>query len=155
MNFITTFCNYQTIISLTIFFMIFIYRITNKINLPVIILLNNFFNVAINTIIKYIVRRERPTYKLIKMTGYSFPSGHAMISIAMYGILIYLINKYIDNKIIKCILITINMLIILLVGISRVYLGVHYLSDVLAGYLISIVYLYIFINKIEKNKLIP
>ena len=150
MKLITKLCNYKTIILLTIIFM-FVF-IKNKM-VSFLILINNILNIGINTIIKFFIKRPRPAYKLIKQGGYSFPSGHAMISIAMYGFLIFLINKYIKNKLVKSILIFINILIILLVGISRIYLGVHYTSDVLSGYLISLIYLINFIR--YTNKKIP
>lgn len=102
----------------------------------------------INLIIKNIVGRERPTIlRLVEESGYSFPSGHSMASMAFYGFLIYLIyNSKIKSKKIKITLCTLIGLLILLIGLSRIYLGVHYASDVLAGFIISFTYLIIFIN---------
>lgn len=110
----------------------------------------------INQVLKFIFQRERPNgYRLIEMTGYSFPSGHAMVSMAFYGLLIYIIHKKVKNKALRILLITLNITIIILVGISRIYLGVHYLSDVITGYLISIVYLLILIKLLKKYKFLP
>lgn len=110
----------------------------------------------INQVLKFIFQRERPNgYRLIEMTGYSFPSGHAMVSMAFYGLLIYIIHKKVKNKSLRILLITLNITIIILVGISRIYLGVHYLSDVITGYLISIVYLLILIKLLKKYKFLP
>lgn len=102
----------------------------------------------INLIIKNIVGRERPdVLRLVHETGYSFPSGHSMASMAFYGFIIYLINKSnIKNKKIKILLCTIISVIVVIIGLSRIYLGVHYASDVLAGFLISFTYLILFIN---------
>lgn len=116
--------------------------------------LSIFFNLAIigalNQILKNIVQRPRPTeYRLIDQSGYSFPSGHSMASAAFYGFLIYLIYKKIKNKVLKNTIISVLALLIFLIGISRIYLGVHYTSDVLAGFLISISYLMIYIGIID------
>lgn len=130
--------------------------IKNKLT-GLIIFLNSALCGALNQILKMIVQRPRPVgYRLIEESGYSFPSGHSMVSAAFYGFLIYLVYKNIKNKYVKYIIITILSLLVLCIGISRIYLGVHYASDVLAGFLISICYLIIFIsiinNKIlEKN----
>ena len=67
-----------------------------------------------------------------------------MVSAAVYGFLIYLIFKHVKNKKLKRVLIPCLVILIILIGISRIYLGVHYTSDVLAGFLISISYLVIF-----------
>ena len=94
--------------------------------------------VLTNQLLKHTIRRIRPDHiRLIEEGGFSFPSGHSMISIGLYGTLIYLVYKYIKNKLIKTIIIVLLSIIILGIGISRIYLGVHYPSDVLAGYFIS------------------
>ncbi len=105
----------------------------------------------LNQLLKRILQRPRPTeYRIIEETGYSFPSGHSMISMAFYGYLIYLIYKYAKNKYIKWISIVLLSILIWAIGISRIYLGVHYTSDVLGGFLISISYLIIYICAVNK-----
>ena len=112
--------------------------------------LNLFFVTVLNLILKNIVQRPRPTeYRLINESGYSFPSGHSMASAAFYGFLIYLIYKKIENRKLKIILMTILSLLILLIGVSRIYLGVHYTSDVFAGFCVSISYLAIYTHIID------
>ena len=105
----------------------------------------------LNQALKIIVQRPRPTeYRIINEAGYSFPSGHSMVSMAFYGFLIYLIYKNIKNKYLKISLIVILSLLIVMIGISRIYLGVHYTSDVCAGFLVSLSYLIIYINFANK-----
>ena len=120
------------------------------------IILNLAGITIINQILKFIFRRERPNgYRLIEMSGYSFPSGHAMASLAFYGLLIYITKRLVKNKYLKILLITLNIAIIILIGVSRIYLGVHYLSDVLTGYSISIIYLLITTKLLNKYKVFP
>lgn len=76
-----------------------------------------------------------------------------MVSMAFYGYLIYLIYRYIENKYIKWLLIVLLSILICLIGISRIYLGVHYTSDVLGGFLLSISYLVVYISLIKNLKI--
>ena len=105
----------------------------------------------LNQILKRIIQRPRPEgFRLVEETGYSFPSGHSMASMAFYGLIIYFIFKNVKNKVARnSICVTLSMLIFL-IGISRIYLGVHYASDVLAGFLISIAYLILYVTYILK-----
>ena len=117
------------------------------------IIINLGLSAVINFIVKNIIQRPRPIgHRLINETGYSMPSGHSMVSMAFYGYLIYLIYKYVKNKNLKISLIVFLCLLIILVGLSRIYLGVHYTTDVLAGYLLGISYLIIFVFVIKKIK---
>ena len=94
---------------------------------------------GINQIIKRIICRPRPSHlRLINQGGYAYPSGHAMISIAIYGYFIYYSKKYIKNKNLKNVLIIILYLLIIGIGLSRIYVGVHYPSDIVGGYLIGL-----------------
>ena len=105
----------------------------------------------LNQLLKRLLQRPRPTeFRIIEETGYSFPSGHSMVSMAFYGYLIYLIYRFVKNKYLKWISIVLLSLLICLIGISRIYLGVHYTSDVLGGFLISISYLVIYISASNK-----
>ena len=146
-KFITNFGGAIFLIVLTIVLFIVI---KNK-KIGVSIFSNLVIVTILNQLLKGILQRPRPTeYRMIEETGYSFPSGHSMISMAFYGYLIYLIYKYVKNKYIKWISIVVLSLLICTIGISRIYLGVHYTSDVLGGFLISISYLVIFISSVNK-----
>ena len=109
--------------------------------------INLFIITVFNQLFKFTLQRPRPSkYNIITEKGYSFPSGHSMVSMAFYGYIIYLVYKFIKNKYLKWAIISVLSLLIIFIGISRIYLGVHYTSDVLAGFLISISYLVVYIN---------
>lgn len=114
------------------------------------ILMNLLLVTVLNQLLKNILQRPRPIeYRLIEESGYSFPSGHSMVSMAYYGFFIYLIYKNVQNKYVKWISIIFLSFLIISIGISRIYLGVHYTSDVLAGFLIGIAYLVLYISSIK------
>ena len=105
-------------------------------------------------VLKNIFTRGRPIdINLIEEKGYSFPSGHSLTSMAFYGFIIYLISKSDLSKKIKILFITVLSIIILLVGLTRIYLGVHYATDVIGGFTFSLIYIIIYTN-IIKNKLL-
>ena len=82
-----------------------------------------------NQFLKFTIKRVRPSVnRLIEIGGYSFPSGHAMVSTVLYGLLAYIAYKCIKVSWFRNIIVAINILIILLIGISRIYVGVHYFS---------------------------
>jgi membrane-associated phospholipid phosphatase len=75
--------------------------------------------------------------------GFSYPSGHAMSAMTFYGLLIYIVWQKIENKVFRWTLIILLTSIVFLIGFSRVYLRVHYASDVLAGFSVGIIWLVI------------
>lgn len=101
--------------------------------------------VMLNLLIKEIVQRPRPEdINLVLETGFSFPSGHSMVAMAFFGLLVWLVWHYERNRTLRwgcCIGFS---LIILCIGLSRIYLGVHYASDVLAGFCVSLAWLAIY-----------
>lgn len=110
------------------------------------------FVTLINQILKRIICRPRPdVVKLINQGGYSFPSGHAMASTAFYGYLIYLLWKSNFSKTYKYIGTVFLILLIFTICFSRVYLGVHYTSDVIAGICLSTIHLIIFTSILKKK----
>lgn len=95
---------------------------------------------GINTILKVLFGRERPDIlKLVNENSYSFPSSHAMINITLYSLLGIFIYKNIKNKNKRFILLSICFIMPIMIGISRVYLGVHYITDVVAGWIAGLV----------------
>lgn len=118
--------------------------IKNK-KIPIAITINLIISTSLNLLLKNVINRPRPDgYRIINETGYSFPSGHSMISMAFYGLILYIIFKNIKNKKIRNTIVIFIAFLIVLIGFSRIYLGVHYASDVLGGFIISISYLILY-----------
>jgi undecaprenyl-diphosphatase len=90
----------------------------------------------LNLVLKNIFQRTRPAIPGAYMvdTGFSFPSGHTMISLVFYGMVAYLALSYVKNKKWKTLIIAGTLAICAMIGFSRLYLGVHFLTDVLAGW---------------------
>lgn len=112
---------------------------------------------GMNQLLKHLFLRERPFSTFVPdISGYSFPSAHAMCSLAFYGFLFILISRNMKSKILKCILFLLMSIFVLAIGISRIYLQVHYFSDVIMGFIFGIICLIIFIlilknfNKMEE-----
>ena len=116
------------------------------------VVINTLIAVGISQALKRIIRRARPIgVALIKETGFSFPSGHSMVGFVFYGFVIYLIYKSKLSKTLKVLLITLFSLLIISIGLSRIYLGVHHATDVIGGFTLGYICLYIFIEFIYKK----
>ena len=114
MKFVTNLGGKFVLISLGIILFITL----RKRKLGIYVALNLIIITIINQLLKHIVQRPRPNeYRIIDETGYSFPSGHSMVSTAFYGFLIYLICKYVKNKYLKYISIVLLSFLILWIGI--------------------------------------
>lgn len=107
---------------------------------------------ALYQIMKYIFQRPRPdlALRLIEQGGYSFPSGHSMNCLVSLGILIYLLLKYCENRRLAKILSVGLGLLTILIGFSRVYVGVHYPTDIIGGWSLGIAVLVAMIYVFEK-----
>ena len=116
------------------------------------ILIVNYAVIGLITfIVKSIIMRPRPLVALIEIPlSYSFPSGHTLTSIFFYILLWYLITLNKNNKI-KIPLFILFSLLAILVSFSRIYLGVHYFSDVMGGIIYSIPCLLCTLNILNKN----
>lgn len=92
-------------------------------------------SISLNLVTKFFFHRERPLIPhLVEASGLSFPSGHSMVSASFYGLLIYLSWHNIQNRTLHYLLSGFLILTVLLIGASRVYLHVHYATDVVAGF---------------------
>ena len=151
MKVITFFASTKLIISLgVIIFIIYLIKKNKKILITDILLI---ITTIINLLLKTIFKRPRPNPSnwLVTESYYSFPSGHSMMALTFYGLLIYYLFKSNLNKTLKIILNTFLSLLIICIGISRIYLGVHYFSDICGGYLWSSLILAYAINIIKKE----
>ncbi len=97
--------------------------------------MGSMVGVGIINLIKGLVARERPPGEMaiIEQGGFSYPSGHSYIAMAIYGWLVYWAGKKIGNKKIRGLWLGFGLAFVALLAGSRVYLGVHWVSDVLAG----------------------
>lgn len=146
---ITNICSSYSLIVISILLFFFI---KNK-KYPTLIFLNLISALLVSQFFKLLIKRPRPdTLSLVDAAGYSYPSGHSMIGFAYFSFIIYLIYKLVKNKFLKTILIILFSITIILVGLSRVYLGVHYLSDIIGGFLLALAYLIIFIKIVKLKK---
>lgn len=152
MKFITFFGSTKFIIFILI--LLFLLSIKYK-KIPILINIVVILEVIINNLVKIIVRRDRP--KLINLViekSFSFPSGHTMVSVTLYGFLIYLILKSNINKKLRYLFISILSILTILIMISRIYLGAHFFSDVFGGLCLALSYLLFMIDIIERKKLL-
>ena len=134
-----------SIILLTVLLIIVVKGKRNKI----LILINVIVTTLLNQLLKNVFQRGRPIDSIIEESGYSFPSGHSMVSMAFYGFLIYLVHK--SNIKYKGLIVGLLSVLIVLIGISRIYLGVHYPTDVIGGFTLSLSYLLLFIDITKPN----
>lgn len=101
-------------------------------------------SLALMFILKNLFGRERPDIPLLReVQGLSFPSGHALMSVTFYGLLIYIIWETVKTVWLKITLVTLLLLLIFIIGFSRIYLRVHYASDVIAGFATGFLWLVI------------
>ena len=107
----------------------------------------------LNCIIKPLVHRTRPPYEIqiaIHPESFSYVSSHSLVTICLWGMVIYFINKYCKNRALKIAGIIFSILWILFVGISRIWLGVHHLTDVIGAYLLGLFLLSVYTKLFEK-----
>ena len=152
MSFFTFFGTHKFFIPANIF-LIFYFLLIRK---------RSWFSIRVTTIalsslglmflLKYLFHRKRPLYPLETAKGLSFPSGHAIMSVTFYGLLIYIIAQTIKDKPFKWSLIISLCIFVQLIGFSRVYLRVHYASDVAVGYITGFLWLQISLKLLQQTE---
>ncbi len=131
-----------------------IYFIKNRLWKDLIILYSvPLITFILNCILKPLIRRPRPPLELhitdIHPDSFSYVSSHSLVTMCLWGMVIWYLNEYCQNRFLKSLLISVSILWILFVGLSRVWIGVHNPTDVLGAYLLGLCLLsiYIFIEK--------
>lgn len=96
----------------------------------------------LNTTLKLSFRRQRPTpfFGLTPATSYSFPSGHALLSFCFYGALAMVLTAHLQRRTARTAVWVVTAVLVILIGLSRVYLGMHYASDVIAGFTAALIW---------------
>ncbi|MFT8361851.1 MAG: phosphatase PAP2 family protein [Sporolactobacillus sp.] len=123
------------LISLAVLFLLLKKRVVAAVLLPLLFLMER----SLNHMLKQLVARPRPDlYHYVHETGYSFPSGHAMNAATMYGLLIIVLLPHCHRKWTRALLVALCVAAILLVGFTRPFLQVHYLTDILGGYAVGL-----------------
>ncbi|MBT2695647.1 phosphatase PAP2 family protein [Bacillus sp. ISL-55] len=126
------------IVILTIPLFLFLFYVL-KHKLEILVFLSVVYITPIlNRLLKLYFHRERPDFhRLIEIGGYSFPSGHAMNAFSFYSILAFLLWRHVPTRMGRIAVILLSTFMIIAIGSSRVYLGVHYPSDIIGGFLAS------------------
>lgn len=146
---ITYMGNWQSITLLAVILLL-IPASRKKIGFPLVV--TSLSSTVFYKLVKECFQRPRPdlSVRIIEQGGYSFPSGHSMNGLVCFGMLIYLVRRYCKNKRTANILTVLLIFMIVFIGFSRVYVGVHFPTDVLGGWTIGLAYLMTAIYIFEK-----
>ncbi|WP_241657760.1 phosphatase PAP2 family protein [Anaerobacillus alkaliphilus] len=131
------------VIVISIILLIILYRLhknRSEVYLFIIVLLGS---TAFNVLVKTLIKRKRPISDLIIESGYSYPSGHTVGAVSLYGIITFLFWRKLETTQGRVSLIFFSVIMIMIMGFSRIYLGVHYPTDILGAYLLSGIWLYL------------
>jgi undecaprenyl-diphosphatase len=126
------------VIVITLLSAFFLYRVLHHRREVVLLISTMIGSTLLNVLLKYLFQRTRPDInQIVFEEGFSFPSGHSMAAFSLYGMLTFLLWRHLKTTVGRGLLLTVNGLMIFLIGYSRIYLGVHYPSDVIAAYAAS------------------
>jgi undecaprenyl-diphosphatase len=154
--FITFLGNHKFLLPINILLLVF-FIVWKKHRLTIRITALLLTSVSLLFLMKLSIQRNRPDDPLLDaVSGFSFPSGHALMSVIFYGLLAYIAKAEIKIRWLRIIVVALLLFLILLISYSRIYLRVHYASDVLAGLSVGFIWLVLslwLIKKIEKNRI--
>lgn len=153
MVFFTTLGNYEIVLTGNVILFLFLMLVKKEPVMAIKLALISLSAVLMMYVLKDFFGRPRPDIPLIDhAVGYSFPSGHSLNSVVFYGVLVYVCNYYIQNKTLKYLVSTLLIITIFLIGFSRIYINVHYLTDVIAGFSIGVIWLFLSLGTITYFK---
>lgn len=107
-------------------------------------------SITLNIVLKFFFDRPRPITPLVEASGLSFPSGHSMVAASFYGLLIYLVWHNVRNKAVRNVVIVLLAIFVFLIGFSRIYLRVHYATDVVAGFAAGFLWVVVGISSLRR-----
>ncbi|MCM3727923.1 phosphatase PAP2 family protein [Neobacillus cucumis] len=138
MKFFTFIGSAPFVIVMSIVILFFLYKVLQHRVELILFIVTIIGSAGLNGLLKHLFHRIRPNlHRLIDVGGYSFPSGHAMNAFSVYVIITFLLWRHIPRKWGRTLLILFSFFMILAIGVSRIYLGVHYPSDIVGGYFAS------------------
>ncbi len=144
MLFFTFLGKHQFLIPANLFLIFYFLFVTKQTGFSIRIVTIALSSLVLMFLLKHLFQRKRPLSPVLKAArGLSFPSGHAIMSVTFYGLLAYILQHSIRAEGIKWMVTALLIVLIALIGYSRVYLRVHYASDVAAGFVIGFLWLVI------------
>lgn len=132
-----------SVIFISCILLLIIYKLYKKRQEVILFLIVLIGSTAINLLVKFLIKRERPVSELVIETGFSYPSGHTMGAMSLYGIITFLMWRHVRTSKGRMILILFFTVVIITIGFSRIYLSVHYPSDIVAAFYLGGLWLYV------------
>jgi undecaprenyl-diphosphatase len=155
MQFITFLGKHQFLIPANLIVLFYFLLIRHHSWLSVQVAAISLSSLLLMLVLKKLFRRKRPLEPLLHaVRGLSFPSGHAIMSVSFFGLLIYIINNTVADSSVVTVLTVLLVILIFLIGFSRIYLRVHYASDVLSGFIIGTAWLLISLTILGKLEIL-
>ncbi|MFC0471485.1 phosphatase PAP2 family protein [Halalkalibacter kiskunsagensis] len=136
--------NTWPVIIISFIFILIIYKVYRKRHEVTLFIFVLIGSTVLNQLLKYWLKRERPVFDpIVTESGFSYPSGHSMAALSLYGIITFLFWRHIPTSLGRKLLIAFTAFMILSIGFSRIYLRVHFPTDVIGAYLLSGFWLFI------------
>ena len=149
--FFTYLGNWQIIVSTGVL-MLIIFFLLSKRRSALLLFISVASGEAVYSGLKLIFHHSRPDSALALITqgGYSLPSGHALVPVIFYGMLAYFLRQRTSSRLLKLLILAATTLLIFLIGVSRIYLSVHWPSDISAGWFLGSALLFLFLGIAHK-----